>query len=87
MLTSLAKSSQAGVYRSVVTVALPTLCNAIATTEDYWVAGSAIELLSSIVEGAPSEGLGDGFFATIAPPLFTYLSKVEDREVQQVMNF
>lgn len=84
ILTSLAKSSQPGVYRAVVTVALPTLCNAIATTEEYWVASSAFELLNSVVEGAPNDGLGEGFFATVASPLFAYLARAEDRDVLQV---
>ena len=81
---SLARSSQPGVYQAVVTAALPTLCNAITSIEEYWVVSSAIELLNSIAAGAPAEGLGEGFFATVAPPLFASLSKAEDRDVQQV---
>lgn len=86
IFTSLASSPRIEVYRAVVKASLPTLCNAITTTKpgDFWVASSAVELVTSLVEGAPSEGLGEGFFATLAPCLFECLRIAEDRDVLQV---
>ena len=86
ILASLAKSSAPGVYETVVKQALPTLCTAITTAkhEETWVAGSAIDLVSSLIRGAPESGLGDGFFALLAPNLFNCLNNAEDRDVLQV---
>ena len=86
ILASLASSSALGVYETVVKQALPTLCDAIgsAKLEESWVAGSAIELVSSLVQGAPTSGLGEGFFGLLAPNLFTCLKEAEDRDVLQV---
>ncbi|KII94307.1 hypothetical protein PLICRDRAFT_50286 [Plicaturopsis crispa FD-325 SS-3] len=85
ILASLASSSSAGVYETVVKQALPTLCTALgsAQPQESWVAGSSIDLVSSLVRGAPDSGLGDGFFALLAPPLFTCLKVAEDRDVLQ----
>ncbi|KAG1848518.1 armadillo-type protein [Suillus subalutaceus] len=77
IFTSLASSTGTG--------ALPTLCTAIASSkpQEAWIAGSAIDLISSLVRGAPEGGLGDGFFALLAPSLFSCLSEAEDRDVLQ----
>jgi hypothetical protein len=34
------------------------------------VSSSALELAGSLARGAPEVGLGKGFFATVAPPVF-----------------
>ncbi|KAG1813959.1 armadillo-type protein [Suillus subaureus] len=85
IFTSLASSTGTGVYETVVKQALPTLCTAIAGSkpQEAWIAGSAIDLISSLVRGAPEGGLGDGFFALLAPSLFSCLSEAEDRDVLQ----
>ncbi|KAG2743701.1 ARM repeat-containing protein [Suillus brevipes Sb2] len=85
IFTSLASSTGTGVYETVVKQALPTLCTAIASSKprEAWIAGSAIDLISSLVRGAPEGGLGDGFFALLAPSLFSCLSEAEDRDVLQ----
>ncbi|KAG2358745.1 ARM repeat-containing protein [Suillus spraguei] len=85
IFTSLASSTGTGVYETVVKQALPTLCTAIASSkpQEAWIAGSAIDLISSLVRGAPEGGLGDGFFALLAPSLFSCLSEAEDRDVLQ----
>lgn len=86
IITSLTGSSQSGIYEAVVKQALPPLCNSIAhaTLEESWIASSAIELVGSIVKGAPPTGLGEGFFAMLAPSLFKCLGDAEDRDVLQV---
>ncbi|OJT08019.1 Importin-9 [Trametes pubescens] len=85
VLESLASSPAPGVYLTVVRQALPTLCNAIMSSSavDSWVASAAIELVSSLVSGAPETGLGEGFFAMLAPSLFSCLRTTEDRDVIQ----
>ncbi|KAF8554336.1 ARM repeat-containing protein [Imleria badia] len=85
ILASLAKSSAPGVYETVVKQALPTLCTSITTakSEETWIASSAIDLVSSLVRGAPESGLGDGFFALLAPNLFECVKNAEDRDVLQ----
>lgn len=55
-----------------------------ATKEESWIASSAIDLVSSLVEGSPQTGLGEGFFALLAPNLFPCLAGAEDRDVLQV---
>ena len=89
ILASLAKSSAPGVYETVVKQSLPTLCTSITTAkpEESWIAGSAIDLVSSLIRGAPESGLGDGFFALLAPNLFECLKNAEDRDVLQVCDF
>ncbi|KAF8899297.1 armadillo-type protein [Infundibulicybe gibba] len=85
ILESLASSSVPGLYETVVKQALPALNNALgsATTQESWIASSAIELVSSLVKGSPDGGLGDGFFALIAPNLFKCLGEAEDRDILQ----
>ncbi|KAF8167572.1 armadillo-type protein [Crassisporium funariophilum] len=84
ILTSLSSSSS-GIYETVVKQALPHLSTAItsAKKEESWIAGSAIDLVSSLVKGSPQTGLGEGFFALLAPNLFSCLSEAEDRDVLQ----
>ncbi|KAL4070440.1 armadillo-type protein [Scleroderma citrinum] len=83
---SLATSSAESVYGTVVKQSLPTLCMAIANAnpDESWIAGSAIDLVSSLVRGAPETGLGEGFFALLAPNLFNCLEHADDRDVLQV---
>ncbi|KAI6012635.1 armadillo-type protein [Pisolithus orientalis] len=85
ILESLAASRANGVYETVVKQALPTLCTAIANAkpDEPWIAGSAIDLVSSLVRGGPEGGLGEGFFAHLAPSLFNCLEHAEDRDVLQ----
>ena len=86
IFTSLASSSASNVYETVVKQALPSLSTSIgsAKPDDSWITGSAIELVTSLVKGAPEIGLGDGFFALLAPNLFECLKHAEDRDVLQV---
>jgi importin-9 len=86
ILTSLASAPGPGVYQSVVEKSLPTLSEAIAVAklEESWVASTAIELVTSLVSGAPEAGLGEGFFAVVAPSLFKCMEQAEDRDVVQV---
>ncbi|CDO77258.1 hypothetical protein BN946_scf184753.g8 [Trametes cinnabarina] len=85
VLESLASSPAPGIYQTVVQQALPVLCNAIMSSSavDSWIAGAAIDLVSSLVSGAPESGLGEGFFAMLAPSLFSCLRTTEDRDVIQ----
>lgn len=86
IFTALASSRAPNVYETVVEQALPVLCNTIgsAKTDDSWIVSSAIELVSSLVKGAPDNCLGDGFFSLLAPNLFPCLAQAEDRDVLQV---
>ncbi|KZT02228.1 ARM repeat-containing protein [Laetiporus sulphureus 93-53] len=85
ILASLALSPAPAVYATVVKKALPPLCNAImaSTAREPWIAGTAIDLVSSLIQGAPASGLGDGFINILAPSLFLALRTVEDRDVIQ----
>ncbi|KAF7337532.1 ARM repeat-containing protein [Mycena sanguinolenta] len=85
ILTSLASSSAAGIYQTVVKQALPNLCQAMAAAPlaESWITSSAIELVSSLVTGASEGNLGEGFFALLAPSLFKCLGEAEDRDVLQ----
>ncbi|KAI0778993.1 ARM repeat-containing protein [Trametes elegans] len=85
VLESLASSPAPNIYQTIVRQALPTLCNAIMTSTavDSWIASAAIELVQSLVSGAREGGLGEGFFAMLAPSLFSCLSSTEDRDVIQ----
>jgi hypothetical protein len=86
ILESLAKSRTPGVYETVVKQALPILCDSIesASLANSWISASGIDLVSNLVGGAPESGLGEGFFARLAPSLFKCLSAAEDRDVLQV---
>lgn len=89
IFVALASSSAPNVYETVVKQALPTLCTSIgsAKPDESWITGSAIDLISSLVKGAPESGLGQGFFALLAPNLFECLQLAEDRDVLQVKLF
>jgi importin-9 len=87
ILETLASCPTSGVYQVVVKKALPLLCQALGSVkfDDSWIPSSALELLNGIIEGADGEkGLGDGFFSSIAPPLFKCMGSAEDRDVLQV---
>ncbi|TFK42052.1 armadillo-type protein [Crucibulum laeve] len=88
ILATLASSPASGIYETVVKQALPALSSAIAAAkpEESWIAGSAIDLISSLVKGSPESGLGEGFFALLAPNLFKCLGEAEDRDITQVDN-
>lgn len=70
----------------MVKQSLPILSNAIisAKKDESWVAGSAIDLVSSLVQGAAEDRLGEGFFGLLGPNLFLCLATAEDRDVLQV---
>ncbi|KIM47710.1 hypothetical protein M413DRAFT_62252 [Hebeloma cylindrosporum] len=82
IFVNLAASSTPGIYETVVKKALPLLSVAIssATKEESWIAGSAIDLVGSLVKGVPEGGLGEGFFQLLGPNLFSCLSTAEDRD-------
>ncbi len=69
----------------VVKQALPSLCNSIssASIDESWITSSAIDLVNSLINGSKN-GLGDGFFALLAPHLFKCLGEADDRDVLQV---
>jgi hypothetical protein len=86
ILTNLASSKNDEIYKVIVDQTLLPLCLCIgsAKKEESWIPASAIDLVSSLVSGAPESGLGEGFFETLAPNLFSCLSVAEDRDVLQV---
>ncbi|KDQ62857.1 hypothetical protein JAAARDRAFT_146629 [Jaapia argillacea MUCL 33604] len=85
IMSSLAAATAPGIYEIVLRQALPTLCTAIgsAKPEESWITEGAIDLVGSIVQGAPETGIGEGFFSALAPNLFKCLSQAEDRDVLQ----
>ncbi|KAG6885829.1 hypothetical protein C0993_009221 [Termitomyces sp. T159_Od127] len=85
IFTNLAASSSPGVYETVVKQALPALTSAIASAkaDESWIAESAIDFITSFVQGSPETGLGGGFFALVAPNVFKCLGETEDRVVLQ----
>lgn len=86
ILSTLAGSKAQGIYETVVDQALPVLTNAIvASAGEPWITGAAIDLASSLAQGAPESGLGDGFVNMLAPCLFLVLRTAEDRDVIQVL--
>ena len=87
ILETLAHFPSPGVYEALIKAALPALCQALGASgsNSSWIASSALDLLTGIVRGVNNEkGLGEGFFAAIASPLFKCLSEAEDRDVLQV---
>jgi hypothetical protein len=86
VFVAIAKCPVPGVYQAIVTNALPALATAItqSTKDETWIASSALDLVTSLMKGAPKGGLGDGFFALLGPALFQALLNSEDREVVQV---
>ncbi|THH14476.1 hypothetical protein EW146_g5852 [Bondarzewia mesenterica] len=85
IVTSIVSSSNSGVYQAAVRQALPRLGAAIGLSDpkQFWIASSAIELVSALVQGAPETGLGEGFFAAVADNLFNCLKTAEDRDTLQ----
>ncbi|PPQ86958.1 hypothetical protein CVT25_009780 [Psilocybe cyanescens] len=85
ILASLTSSPAQGIYETAVKKSLPVLSVSISSAkkEESWVASSAIDLVSSLVKGAPASGLGDGFFHLLGPSLFACLNVAEDRDVLQ----
>lgn len=86
VLESIVSSEASGVYEATVKQTLPRLTASIANSNpnESWVASSALELIGSLARAAPETGLGEGFFAAIAPTLFDCLRVAEDRDVLQV---
>ena len=86
ILLSIASSKAPGVYEAAVKEALPRLTTAIGNynANESWAASSALDLVGSLARGAPESGLGEGFFAAIAPTIFECLGVAEDRDVLQV---
>jgi len=86
ILNAFASAKHPGVYQAVVKAALPILCHAIGMPkpdESSWVPSSAIDLITNIQTAAPADGLGEGFFSTLAPSLFVCLANAEDRDILQ----
>jgi len=83
---SIASAKVPGVYETTVKQVLLRLTASIGTAnaDESWVASSALELMGSVARGAPETGLGEGFFAAIAPCVFDCLKVAEDRDVLQV---
>lgn len=79
-------SHSPGVYQTIVKESLPPLAHAIASaqSDESWIASAAIELVGSLVQGAPTSNLGEGFFGAFAPSLFQRLKSTEDRDIIQV---
>ena len=86
ILLSIAGSKAPGVYEATVKEALPRVTTAIGNynANESWAASSALDLIGSLARGAPDTGLGEGFFAAIAPTIFECLGVAEDRDVLQV---
>jgi hypothetical protein len=89
IVLSIVSSKSSGVYEATVKQALPRLTASIGNynANESWAASSALELLGSLARGAPEEGLGEGFFAAVAPTIFECLGVAEDRDVLQVLIF
>jgi importin-9 len=77
------------IYETTVKYVLPRLIASIDNTNvnETWVPSSALELIGTLARGAPEAGLGEGFFAAIAPSVFNCLKVAEDRDVLQVRIF
>ncbi|KAI0281277.1 ARM repeat-containing protein [Russula aff. rugulosa BPL654] len=85
ILLSIASSKTSGVYEATVKQALPRLTASIGNynANESWAASSALELTGSLTRAAPETGLGEGFFAAVAPTVFDCLRVAEDRDVLQ----
>ena len=87
ILETIAHFPSPGVYEALIKAALPSLCQALGSSgpDSSWIVSSGLDLLAGIIRGADNEtGLGEGFFAAIASPLFKRLWEAEDRDVLQV---
>ncbi|KZT44292.1 ARM repeat-containing protein [Sistotremastrum suecicum HHB10207 ss-3] len=82
---TLVSVSADGVYEAVLNATLPPLCQALlaTTADESWVAGSALDLLASLMSSTSRPGLLPGLFEVIATPLFHALDNTEDRDVIQ----
>ena len=84
-MSTLSAAPVTNLYQTVVTHALPRLCDVIINDNDKSYASQhAIDLVTALAAGAPESGLGDGFVARLAPSLFSSLAVAEDRDVIQV---
>lgn len=88
ILQRLASAPVADIYETVMSRALPVLCEAINREEgdDRWIAAAALEQLSGLLQGAPEGNLGAGFIGTLAPALFSCLRATKDRDAIQVIS-
>ena len=87
ILETIARFPSPGVYEALIKAALPSLCQALGSSgpDSSWIASSSLDLLTGIIRGVDNgKGLGEGFFAVIASPLFKRLREAEDRDVLQV---
>ena len=86
VLLSIAGSNVSGVYEATVKEALPRLTTSVGNynANESWVASSALDLIGSLARAAPETGLGEGFFAAIAPNVFDCMRVAEDRDVLHV---
>jgi importin-9 len=86
VLYAIVSAKATGVYEAAVKYALPRLTASIghANADETWVPSSALELIGTVVRGAPETGLGEGFFSAIAPSVFDCLKVAEDRDILQV---
>lgn len=87
ILETIARFPSPGVYEALIKAALPALCQALGSSgpDASWITSSALDLLTGMIRGVDNEkGLGKGFFAAIASPLFKCLREAEDRDVLQV---
>ena len=86
VLYAIVTAKAPAVYETTVKYALPRLTASIANAnaDEPWVPSSALELIGTIGRGSPETGLGEGFFAAIAPSVFGCLKVAEDRDVLQV---
>ncbi len=85
MTKALAASPSPEAFGSVVRGLLPAIVSALneATQKhgESWIASSALELATGVLEAADKGKLGDGFVAGLAPSLFNCLAIVDDRDV------
>jgi importin-9 len=83
VLFSIVSAKASGVYEAAVKEALSKLMASIGSynANKSWVASSPLELAGSLGRGAPETGLGEGFFAAIAPSIFDCIRVAEDRDI------
>ena len=85
MTKALAASPSQEAFASVIGGLLPAIVIALDEATrvpgESWVASSALELTTGVLEVADKGKLGDGFIAGLAPSLFNCLATAEDRDV------
>jgi importin-9 len=88
VISTVTSSQAPGAYQAIASQALPNVTQALIQAQSQptegWLASSAIEIITSVLRGAPDGAIGDGFFAMLAPSLFEILRVSEDREVSVV---